>query len=170
MSLALVLLACSSAALAGSSSSGDSDGPDVTALGASLGEKAAIGDLIALAYQSNPMIRAARAEWRGVVEKYRVDTAWADPELMAEGMYPAETLGDTAKPMDWKFSLAQAIPLLGRQSAAGKVSSAEAKIARLKLDAAIRDVVLQVRQSAAELRYLEQAVEIVQGQQVLLGN
>ena len=49
------------------------------------------------------------------------------------------------------------------------MSSAEAKIARLKLDAAIRDVVLQVRQSAAELRYLEQAVEIVQGQQLLVG-
>ena len=138
-------------------------------LEASIGEKAALGDLVALAYQSNPMIRAARAEWRGVVEKYRVDTAWADPELMAEGMYPADTLGDTAKPMDWKFSLAQAIPLWGRQGAAGKVSGAEAKIARLKLDAAIRDVVLQVRQSAAELRYLDQAVEIVQGQQLLVG-
>ncbi len=141
----------------------------MAALEANLGEKAALGDLVVIAYHSNPMIRAARAEWSGVVEKYRVDTAWADPELMAEGMYPAETLGDTAKPMDWKFSLAQAIPLWGRQGAAGKVSGAEAKIARLKLDAAVRDVVLQVRQSAAELRYLEQAVEIVQGQQFLVG-
>jgi outer membrane protein TolC len=159
----------SSTAMAGTPATGSSGGLDVATLEASLGEKAALGDLMALAYQSNPMIRAARAEWRGVVEKYRVDTAWADPELMAEGMYPADNLGDTAKPMDWKFSLAQAIPLLGRQSTAGKVSSAEAKIARLKLDAAIRDVVLQVRQSAAELGYLEQAVEIVQGQQALLG-
>ena len=167
--LALVLLVFSSTAMAGSPPTGSSDGRDVAALGASIGEKAELGDLVALAYQSNPMIRAARAEWRGVVEKYRVDTAWADPELMAEGMYPADTLGDSAKPMDWKFSLAQAIPLWGRQSTAGKVSGAEAKIARLKLDAAIRDVVLQVRQSAAELRYLDEAVQIVQGQQALLG-
>jgi cobalt-zinc-cadmium efflux system outer membrane protein len=167
--LALGLLVFSSTAMAGAPLSGPTDGPDASVLGASIGEKAALGDLVALAYQSNPMIRAARAEWRGVVEKYRVDTAWADPELMAEGMYPADTLGDTAKPMDWKLSLAQAIPLWGRRSTAGKVSGTEAKIARLKLDAAIRDVVLQVRQSAAELRYLDEAVAIVQGQQALLG-
>ena len=167
--LALVLLACSSAARAGSPPAGQPLGSDVAALEEKIGEKAALGDLMAIAYQSNPMIRAARAEWRGVVEKYRVDTAWADPELMAEGMYPTDTLGDTAKPMDWKFSLAQAIPLWGRQGTAGKVSSTEAKIARLKLDAAVRDVVLQVRQSAAELRYLDEAVEIVQGQQLLVG-
>jgi outer membrane protein TolC len=167
-SFALALLACSSAALAGSLPAGSPAGKDVAALEANLGRKAALGDLVAIAYHSNPMIRAARAEWSRVVEKYRVDTAWADPELMAEGMYPAETLGDTAEPMDWKFSLAQAIPLWGRQGTAGKVSAAEAKIARLKLDAAVRDVVLQVRQSAAELRYLEEAVEIVQGQYFLV--
>jgi len=167
-SFALALLACSSAALAGAPA-GSSVGTDVAALEASLGQKAALGDLVAIAYRSNPMIRAARAEWRGVVEKYRVDTAWPDPELMAEGMYPADTLGDTAEPMGWNVRLTQAIPLWGRQRSAGKVSSAEAKIARLKLDAAIRDVVLQVRQSAAELRYLDEVVEIVQGQQFLVG-
>ena len=87
---------------------------------------------------------------------------------MAEGMYPKDTLGDTAKPMDWKFTLTQAIPLWGRQDTAGRVSSTEAKIARFKLDAAVRDVALQVRQSAAELRYLDEAVQIVQGQQLWL--
>ena len=168
-SLALVLLVAASAAWAGSANVELPQGADVAALEANVGTRAGLGDLVALAYLSNPTIRAARAEWRGVVERYRVDTAWADPELMAEGMYPADTLGDTAKPMDWKFSLAQAIPLWGRQSAAGKVGGADAKIARLKLDAAVRDVVLQVRQSAAELRYLDAAVQVVQGQQLLLG-
>jgi len=167
-SLALLLLACSSAARAGSTP-GSSLDADAAAREASIREKAAMGDLVAVAYRSNPMIRAARAEWRGAVEKYRVDTAWADPELMAEGMYPADTLGDTAKPMDWSVGLTQAIPLWGRQGSAGKLSSAAAKIAKLKLDAALRDVVVQVRQSAAELRYLDVAVEIVQSQQKLLG-
>jgi outer membrane protein TolC len=115
------------------------------------------------------MIRAARAEWKGTVEKYRVDTSWSDPELMAEGMYAADTLGDTAKPMDWRVGLTQAIPLWGRQGSAGRLSSAEAKIARLRLDAALRDVILQIRQSAAELSYLDAAVQILQGQQALLG-
>lgn len=166
--LAMALLVFSTAALAGTSPVSSSAGTDVAALAASLGEKAALGDLVAIAYRSNPMIRAARAEWRGAVEKYRVDTAWSDPELMAEGMYPADSLGDTAKPMGWSVALTQSIPLWGRQRSAGKLSSAEAKIARLKFEAAIRDAVLQVRQSAAELRYLEEAVEIVQGQQFLV--
>lgn len=167
--LALTLLACSSTARAGAPPAGPVSDVDVAALEASIGEKAALADLVMLAYRSNPMIRAARAGLRGAVEKYRVDTGWPDPELMAEGMYPADTLGDTAKPMDWNVGLTQAIPLWGRQRSAGSLSTSEAKIARLKLDAAVRDVVVQVRQSAAELRYLEQAVEIMQGQQFLVG-
>lgn len=167
--LALALLTFSPAAWAASPSAGSTAGDDLAAREASLGEKAAPGDLMALAYRDNPMIRAARAEWRGAVEKYRVDTAWPDPELMAEGMYPADSLGNTADPMEWTVGLSQEFPLWGRQGSAGELSSAEAKIARLKLDAAIRDVGVQVRQSAAELRYLEAAVQIVQGQQFLVG-
>jgi len=167
---ALVLLACSSAVYAASPLPGPwPPEQNVTAIEASIGGKAALGDLVTIALRSNPMIRAARAEWRGVVEKYRVDTAWANPELMAEGMYPTETLGDTVKPMDWTVGLTQEIPLWGRQGTAGKLSSAEAKIARIKLDGAVRDVVIQIRQSAAELRYIESAVQIIHGQQALLG-
>lgn len=166
---ALVVLACSSTARAGSLPGERTQVAEAAAFEANLAEKAALSDLVAVAYRSNPMIRAARAEWSGAVEKYRVDTAWSDPELMAEGMYAADTLGDTARPMDWRVGLTQAIPLWGRQGSAGKLSSAGAKIARLKLDAALRDVVLQIRQSAAELSYLDAAVQIVQGQQALLG-
>jgi len=167
--LGFALLACSSTAQAGPPSPGPLPTPAGAATEASLGEKATLSDLVNIAYRSNPMIRAARAEWQGTVEKFRVDTAWADPELMAEGMYAADTLGDTAKPMDWTVGLSQPIPLWGRQGSAGRLSTAEAKIAKLKLDAAIRDVVLQIRQSAAELGYLAAAVEIVRGQQSLLG-
>ena len=61
--LALVLLACSSAAWAGSTPAGQPLSSDVAALEVKIGKKAALGDLIAIAYQSNPMIRAAKAEW-----------------------------------------------------------------------------------------------------------
>lgn len=168
-SFALAVLACPPAARAASTSVGASRDLDAAVLEARIGEKAALSDLVIIAYRSNPMIRAARAEWRGAVEKYRVDTGWPDPELMAEGMYPADSLGDTAKPMEWNVGLTQAIPLWGRQRSAGKLSSSEAKIAKLKHDAAIRDVVVQIRQSAAELQYLDAAMQIIQGQQALLG-
>ncbi len=167
--VALVVLACSPTARAETPPGAPVHVAEAAALEANLAGKAALSDLVAIAYQSNPMIRAARAEWRGTVEKYRVDTSWPEPELMAEGMYAADTLGETTRPMGWSLGLTQAIPLWGRQGSAGRLSSAEAKIARLKLDATLRDVVVQIRQSAAELRYLETAVEIVQGQQLLLG-
>ena len=108
--------AASASAFAGSADTLPAAGGDVAALEAGIREKAALGDLVALAYRSNPMIRAAQAEWRGAVEKYRVDTAWPDPEVMGEGMYAADTLGDTAKPMDWTLALSQTIPLWGRQA------------------------------------------------------
>jgi outer membrane protein TolC len=167
--LALALLASLPAAWAGPLPVAPPPDPAAAALEGRIREQATTGDLVALASRSNPMIRAAKAEWRGAAEKYRVDTAWADPELMLEGMYASDTLGGTATPMDWSVALSQAIPLWGRQQTAGDLSSAEARIARLKLDAALRDVVLQVRQSAAELRYLDAAAKIAQGQRELLG-
>ncbi len=172
--LALVLFsavgAWSSAAVAGPSLPASPADGEVAVLEARIVQGAALTDLIALAHRSNPMIRAARADWRGVVEKYRVDTAWADPELMAEGMYQADMLGDSLKPMDWSIGLTQAIPLWGRQSSVGDVTRTEAKIAKLKLDAAVRDVTYEVRRSAQELRYLAEAKEIARVQQVLIAN
>jgi outer membrane protein TolC len=165
---ALLVLAFTSAASAADLRAGETEPADQAARIARVGEEAAVGDLVAIALHANPMIRAARSAWRVTVENYRVDTAWPDPELMAEGMYEAATLGDTAKPMDWQLGVTQEVPLWGRQGTAEKLSSVEATIARVKLDAAIRDVALQVRQSAAELRYLREVATIVRAQQLLV--
>lgn len=138
------------------------------ALEAKIVQGAGVADLVNLGYRSSPMIRAARAEWRAAVEKYRVDTAWADPELMVEGMYPAEDPGNLAKPMDWSVALSQAIPLWGRQGTAGAVTRAEVRVAKLKADAAVRDMTYGVRRSAAELGYLAAARQIAGDQQELV--
>jgi len=138
--LFIAVAAWSAEAVAGPSLPAPTADGDVAALEARIEQAAPLPDLIAL--RSNPMIRAAHAAWKGVVEKYRVDTAWSDPEVMIEGMYAADTLGDTVKPMDWSVGLTQAVPLWGRQRSAGDVTRTEAKIARLKLDAAVRDVTL----------------------------
>lgn len=165
----ILLPAGSPPANAGSAPAGGSPALAAVSPGVDIGARAALGDLLAAAFEANPMIRAARAEWRGAVEKYRVDSAWPDPEVMVEGMYATDTLFDTATPMDWTLALSQQIPVWGRQGSAGKLSGTEVKIARLKLDAALRDVVLQVRQSAAELGYLDAALRVVDGQRELLG-
>lgn len=127
-----------------------------------------LASLIAHAYRANPMIEAARQEWKGAVERARVDTAHEDPELMAEGMYMTETLGESAEPDDWTLGISQRIPLPGRLGKAGEVARAETRIGRLKLDAAVRDVAVQVRESYHELLYVAEAKRVAAANRDLL--
>lgn len=88
---ALVLLACSSTARAGSPPAGQPLGSDVAALEEKIGEKAALGDLMAIAYRSNPMIRAARrsgtASWRGTVSTRPGPTSFVLELLVYPAIY-----------------------------------------------------------------------------------
>lgn len=119
-----------------------------------------VADLLAYAYRTNPTIKAAREEWRAKVARYRVDTAYEDPEVMFEGMYMTKGFGGTARPDDWKVSLTQMIPLPGKLGKAGEVATAEARIGRLKLDATVRDLTVQLRESYQELLYIRDARRI----------
>lgn len=133
-----------------------------------IAEKPALPDLLAYAYRTSPQIQAAKAEWRAAVETYRVDTAWEDPEVMLEGMYMASMFGETSTPEDWKVTLTQPLPLPGQLSAAGRVANNEAAMARLRLDSAVRDTALRLRESYAELRYLREAKRLAAANQELL--
>ncbi|MBI5016228.1 MAG: TolC family protein [Deltaproteobacteria bacterium] len=135
---------------------------------ARIAQGATLDDLTAYSYRENPMIEAARQEWRAVVEKYRVDTAYENPEVMVEGMYMQDTFGDRARPDDWKVTVSEPIPLLGRLGTAGAVTEADARIARLKLDATVRDVSVQVRESYEELCYLREAKRVAAANKDLL--
>jgi len=133
---------------------------DMNTLEAAIIRGPILADLLAHAYRTNPNIKAAREDWRAKVERYRVDTGLEDPEIMAEGMYMTKTLGETARPEDWKVSLTQMIPFPGKLGKAGEVATAEAQIGRLKLDAAVRDVTVQIRESYQELLYIQEARRI----------
>lgn len=116
-----------------------------------------LSDLVAYAYHASPMIKAARAEWRAAIEKYRIDTAFDDPEVMLEGMYMPEMYTDPFNPDDWEVTLTQPLPLPGRLAKAGVVASVEAGLARLRLDVTVRDTTLRLRESYQELLYLREA-------------
>ena len=138
------------------------------ALEAKIAQGPTLGDLTAYAYRANPMIAAVRQEWRVTVEKYRVDVAHENPEVMIEGMYITDTFGERAGPDDWKITLSQPIPLFGRLGTAGEVSQADARIARLKLDATVRDVAVQIRESYEELLYLRDGKRVAAANRDLL--
>lgn len=133
-----------------------------------IAEQPTLPILVAFAYLESPMIKAARAEWRAAVEQYRVATALDDPELMLEEMYMTETYTDPSNPDDWKVTLTQPLPLPGRLAKAGRVASADAGLARLRLDSTVRDTILRLRESYQELLYLREALRLAEANQGLL--
>jgi outer membrane protein TolC len=121
---------------------------------------ATVADLVRYAYDHNPSLTVARETWAARVETYRIVTGYPDPELMIS--YFPDPIETRLGPQDWNASLAFKIPFPGKLSQAGEVAAAEAHIAQLELDQAVRDMIVEIRQSAAELHYIEQARRVAQ--------
>lgn len=152
MAIALaVVLGSAPAALAG--------GGDLEALEQRVVQGPALADLVAYAYRTNPSIEAARQKWRATVEGYRVATAYPDPQLMVT--YFPDPLETRLGPQEWNATLTQGIPFPGKLSKAGDLVEADARIARLSLDRAVRDVIVRLRESYHELLYIRQAKQVV---------
>lgn len=164
--LSLALL-CSSP-VRGDEAAANPAAADMAALEQRLVSQPALADLVDYAYQNSPLIKAARAEWRATIERYRVDTSLDDPEMLVEGMYMAEADRDPVNPDDWKVTLTQPLPLPGKLAKAGVVAKTEARIARLRLDSAVRDTTLRIRESYQELLYLREAKRLATANRELL--
>jgi cobalt-zinc-cadmium efflux system outer membrane protein len=139
------------AAIAGPADSGQPAGDDRR----SLTSPVRLSDLVAQAYSHNPSIAQAREAWRATVENYRVTTGYPDPQLMVT-WFP-EPIETRLGPQDWNAQFSQMIPFPGKLSKAGELVDADARMARLKLDMAVKETVLAVRESYYELGYIRQA-------------
>ena len=117
-----------------------------------------IGDFINLAYQNNPTIAVKKAEWRAVVEQYRVKTGLPDPELNVT--YFPQPIETRLGPQDWNLTFSQKFPFPGQLAKEGELVRVEAVAARLELDKAVRDVTVAVRESCHEILYIRRAREI----------
>ncbi len=127
---------------------------------ARIAQSSSLADILDYAYQSNPSIKAAKASWRGAIEKYRVETGYPDPQLSTVywPLDPSRTWSNRR----FDVSLTQTIPYPGKLGAAGRVAEAESQIARLKLDKTARDVAVKVRKSYYELLYIREAMRIAE--------
>ncbi len=119
-----------------------------------------LADLVEHAYTHNPSIQQAREAWRATVENYRVTTGYPNPQLMVT-WFP-EPIETRLGPQDWNAQVSQMIPFPGKLSKAGELVSADARIARLKLDIAVKETLLAVRESYYELWYIRQAKTVTQ--------
>ena len=115
-------------------------------------------DMIAYAYNENPVIAAARESWRAKVESHRVVTGLPDPQLMAT--YLPKPLETRLGPQEWNITLSQRIPFPGKLVKAGEVVKTEAHIAKLQLDKTVRDVAAHLRAAVYELTYIRAAQKI----------
>jgi len=125
---------------------------------ARLAQTLELRDLLTYAYGSNPSITASRASWNAFIENYRIGKSYPDPQLMIT--YFPEPIETRLGPQDWNLTLSQAIPFPGTLSRKGKVLEADAKIARLKLDKTVRDIITSVSRSYYELVYIQKAIEV----------
>ncbi|MCG6879197.1 MAG: TolC family protein [Deltaproteobacteria bacterium] len=124
-----------------------------------LTNRVTVEDLVAYAYQNNPRIRQMREAWRETIEQYRISTGYPDPEMRFT--YYPEPIETRLGPQDWMASLNQRIPFPGKLSQAGKVVEADARVAHIKLDRTVKDVMASVRRSFYELLYIRTARRVV---------
>lgn len=140
-------------------SAGESgDPPPLEILENRLTETVTMSDAVAYALQNSPQISASRENWRMAVEKFRVVSGYPDPQFMIT--YFPEPIETRLGPQDWNATLSQMIPFPGKLTKAGEVAAADARIARITLDKAFRDVAVAIRESYHELAYIRTAAEI----------
>jgi outer membrane protein TolC len=142
--------------------------PQPTGDSQDLAKSVRLADLIEHAYAHNPSIQQAREAWRATVEEYRVTTGYPDPQLMVT-WFP-EPIETRLGPQDWNAQISQMIPFPGKLSKAGELVEADARIARLKLDKAIKGTLLAVQESYYELWYIRQAKAVTQHNANLLNH
>jgi outer membrane protein, heavy metal efflux system len=131
---------------------------ELTVVEARIAGSPSLRDLLSWVYQSSPEIKAAKASWKGAIEKYRVETGYPDPTITTI-YYPYDPSRDWGnKRFETMFS--QTIPFPGKLAAAGRVVESEAEMARLELDRTVRDTSVKVRESFHELQYIREAVRI----------
>ena len=155
-SVATLLLACASLA---------ADDP-MAAASVSRGSDTTLEELVNIAIEANPTIKAARAKAESVRSRSVVETSYPDPAFTAT-WWPEKA--SEGKQEVWEFMLEQGIPFPGKLGAVAGVLAAEESAARIGLERTIRDVTLRVRESAVEVGYLRRAQAVAAGIRELLG-
>lgn len=129
-------------------------------------ENISVGDLVQYAFENNPSILEARESWNASIENFQVKKGYPDPKVNVT--YFPSPIETRLGPQDWNVSISQTIPFPGKLSKAGDVARYDADIAKLKLDQAVRDVIVSIRESVYELHYIRKAKLIARQNEILL--
>ena len=144
--------------LASATTPGAGSSQDFTESQPNAEEELALRDIIELAFERNPEIRAARASWRAMVEMYPQATSLPDPNLKLNWFpEPIETRNGSN---DFAIQLMQMIPNPRRLDLMGDITLTRAEMARVSYEKTVRDVLTDIMTSYFELGYLQNAIDI----------
>ena len=125
-------------------------------------------DLIRVAVDRNPKVKAAKARWQATIEQYPQVTALPDPMFMYG--YFLRSVETRVGPQRHRVSFSQAFPYPGTLDAAGQVVKKAVKIERVKHEQVIRDLIVELKLSYHELAYLQRAVELTRQNRELIAS
>lgn len=123
-------------------------------------ERVTLDELIEIGLKSNPNIKAKRFAWKSTIERYPQARTLEDPVLSyTEAFSEIETrLGPNKR----SIMLSQKLPFPGKFKLRGEIVNKEVAIARVALDKAARDLVLDIKKAYFELYYLDKAGELAE--------
>ena len=125
-------------------------------------------NLIRVAVDRNPKVKAAKARWQATIEQYPQVTALPDPMFMYG--YFLRSVETRVGPQRHRVSFSQAFPYPGTLDAAGEVVKKAVEIERVKHEQVIRDLIVELKLSYHELAYLQRAVELTRQNHQLIAS
>jgi len=174
IALALVLLttACASRHL-GRTTTPDQwratlQGPLEPDTAARLADSPSLDLLLALAVTRSPAVQAERLRWLAALHRYPQETSLEDPMLRAG--YQLRDIPPMMDMEEWTLELMQPLPWWQKLWARGRMALVEAEVARLRYEAALRDLIIDVKETWYELFYIDQALPITERVETLLRN
>ncbi len=125
-----------------------------------LGNEPTLHQAITLAMERNPMLLAERQQWLAAIQ--RIPQAHTPPDPMLSGGYQFESVETRVGPQEGNIGISQPIPWPQKLWARGKTAEKQAAIAQIRYETAIRDTVIDIKDSWYELYYLDQAIPITE--------
>jgi outer membrane protein TolC len=133
-----------------------------------LAEGLGLARAVQLGAERNPSVAAARERW---LARIKVEPqALTPPDPMLEAGYQFRSTETRVGPVDGSLGLRQTLPWPGKLWARGRVAATGADIAQLQYEAALRDLIVDVKGAYYELFYLDQAIPVVNGIEEMLRN
>lgn len=142
--------------------------PEQTDMTTLFAETLELPNLIRVAVDRNPKVKAAKARWQATIEQYPQVTALPDPMFMYG--YFLRSVETRVGPQRHRISFSQAFPYPGTLDAAGEVVKKAVEIERVKHEQVIRDLIVELKLSYHELAYLQRAVELTRQNHELIAS